>query len=306
MIRHTKLKTHKKIFNLSEISPLTDVYSLARSFIALSTFSSLLFNNSGDIFKSAVGIEQVPICTEDASYSFFCIFNNYLPFEYTVYIALIFLLLVIIGFYPRYLCIPHYWIAVSYTGSATLLDGGDQVNTVLSLLLIPICLLDSRKWGYKIKKNDININQIKNIFLWITFSVITLQVAIIYLNASIEKLKVSEWSNGTALYYYLTTPILGIPKYLEPLMLPLLTNPYFIVIMTYGTLIFEFLLFCSLFMNQSTKYIYFILGITFHFTIIIMLGLPTFFFSMVGALVLLLLPKKYTLRQIIKQYKNDT
>ena len=290
--------------NISKENPLTNIYAFGRSLIALSTFFTLLFNNPYSIFKPIAGIEEVPLCVNEASSSFFCVFRDFIPLQFTVIIALIILFLVIIGLYPRYTCLLHYWITVSFSGSATILDGGDQVNTVISFLLIPICLMDGRKWAYNSDHKNSN-NQIINIFLWVTFGVIVLQVGIIYLNASIEKLKVEEWRNGTAVYYFFSSSILGMPNYLKPLMNPILTNPFFVTVITYGTLFLEFMLFCSIFMQRNLKLILFLIGVSFHFLIVIIHGLPTFFLSMSGALVFLLLPKNDFLQNIYKFYKNE-
>lgn len=300
------IKSDLSIFllNLSKENPLTNVYILGRSLLALSTFLTLLFNNPYSIFKPIAGVEKVPVCVNEASTSFFCVLNNWIPLQFSVLVALFVLFLVIIGFYPRYTCLLHYWIALSFSGSATILDGGDQVNTVLSFLLIPICLLDGRKWGYKIKK-DSTENSTKNIFLWVTFGVIVLQVAIIYLNASIEKLKVEEWRNGTAVYYFFSSSILGMPEYIKPLMMPILSNSYFVTIITYGTLVLEFILFCSIFLKTKVKLILFVFGIFFHFLIVLIHGLPTFFLSMAGALVFLLLPKNDFLKNIYNWYRYE-
>ncbi|MGS2737836.1 sporulation-delaying protein SdpB family protein [Sinomicrobium sp. M5D2P17] len=281
-------------YSLSAITPLTNVYGLGRSLLALSTFSSLLFNNVHTIFKPVSGIENAPVCVNEAALSFFCIFSELFSLEIAKIFALFILFLVVIGFYPRYTCVLHYWIVVSFAGSATVIDGGDQVNTVLSFLLIPVCIFDSRRWVW----NKIHppekislLERIKTVFLWSCFFMLMIQVSIIYLNASIAKLKLEEWRNGTAIYYFFNSPTLGMSKISAFIFDPIINNPVGVTFMTFFTLFFELMLFCSIFMAQRIKYMLFVLGIFFHFMIILVHGLPTFFLSMSAALVFLLIPK---------------
>lgn len=305
MYQIIKKKTVKYIDLLSNTTPLTNVYVFARSLIALSSFISLAFNDSHTLFKPTAIVDEVPLCVNEASFGFFCIARDFASLETMIILALIILSLVILGVYPRYTCLLHYWIASSITGNVSVIDGGDHVNTILTLLLIPICLFDNRKFAYK---NAIqnepgrNWDSIKNIFLWTNFGIIAFQVASIYLHASLGKLEVEEWRNGTAVYYFFTSPALGMPEYLKFLFLPLINNSITVSIVTYGTLIFEFILFCSLFMNRYLKLLLFPIAVAFHFMIILLHGLPSFFLAMSGALVLLMWPKDLNLKNIFKVY----
>ncbi len=149
MFKIIKEKTLEYIDLLSNTNPLTNVYAFARSLIALSSFISLAFNSSHTLFKPTAIIEDVPLCINEASFGFFCVARNFVSLDTMIILALFILGLVILGIFPRYTCLFHYWIASSITGNMSIIDGGDHVNTILSLLLIPICLLDNRKFAYK-------------------------------------------------------------------------------------------------------------------------------------------------------------
>ncbi|MGO3238743.1 MAG: hypothetical protein ACTIKA_10855, partial [Psychroflexus halocasei] len=120
-----KKKTVGYIDLLSTTTPLTNVYIFARSLLALSSFISLAFNDSHTLFKPTAIIDDVPLCINEASYGFFCIARNFVSLEVMIILALFILSLVILGVYPRYTCLLHYWIASSITGNVSLIDGGD-------------------------------------------------------------------------------------------------------------------------------------------------------------------------------------
>ncbi|PZG39838.1 hypothetical protein C1I98_23110 [Spongiactinospora gelatinilytica] len=52
------------------------------------------------------------------------------------------------GWRPRLSAIPHWWVCFSFSTSSNIIDGGDQVAAITSLLLIPICLTDGRRWHW--------------------------------------------------------------------------------------------------------------------------------------------------------------
>ncbi|GAA3755101.1 hypothetical protein GCM10022423_01190 [Flavobacterium ginsengiterrae] len=137
-----------------------------------------------------------------------------------------------------------------------------------------------------IKPNDSAKNIIGLFSIWI----IRIQVAIIYYHASLGKLSVAEWVNGTAIYYWFNHSVFGMPTGISAVMNKLLSNPIIVSLLTYGVIILEILLFLGL--AASVKYRKTILcfGILFHFFIIIYHGIFSFFFSICAALILFLYP----------------
>jgi antimicrobial peptide system SdpB family protein len=116
-----------------------------------------------------------------------------------------------------------------------------------------------------------------------------LQMAGIYLHASVGKLKVPEWVDGTALYYWLTDDQMGVPGWLQRLLMPLLSRPT-VALLTWSVLVFEFLLFMALVLDRKAQRVLLPLGILFHASIAVTYGLTSFFASMCAGLILLLRP----------------
>lgn len=275
--------------------PWTNVYGVARSIMAISTALTLLLNDAHVLFKPAAGAPNYPKC--EGNISIFCtVPNDYVYLNIIRWLCVALLLIIASGWRPRITGVVHWWIAYSIQVSALTLDGGDQAAAVFTLLLIPITLTDPRKWHWQSLSNQSrNLNNNNYLYLRVialtTFMVIRFQVAILYLDSAVEKLKDPDWINGTAVWYFIQTPMLGFPPLLMNIFKPILTSPL-IVLPTWGTLILQFMLFgCLLAPKKYWKYM---LPVAFfmHEIFAIMLGLISFSIVMLAVLILYLRPKE--------------
>lgn len=125
-------------------NPWTNVYGLARTLLAMGTGATLLFSRSTTLFRPAWGVPEVPICRGVSRVGLFCVASHHL--EIARWIGIIVLLVVASGWRPRFTGPLHCWVSFSLATSAVMVDGGDQVSQVLTLLLLPVTLTDSRTW----------------------------------------------------------------------------------------------------------------------------------------------------------------
>jgi len=259
-------------------------YGIARSILALGTLLTLAFNKSETLF-----IQQV-FESKTAHFSHISLFHlfGYENIFFAKVIGMLILVVVILGILPAITGILHWWVSFSFCQSSIFMDGGDQITAVLTLLLIPITLFDPRISHWKV--NTKKINSYFNFITLCFFVLIQIQIAILYLNAGVSKLSVEEWADGTALYYWLNNNIFGAPEYLKTFSNYITHNPFTISMLTWGTILFEIVMFGIFFSTRKVKKIFFIFGIIFHLLILIFLGLASFFFAMAGALVLYLVP----------------
>ena len=72
----------------------------------------------------------------------------------------------------------------------------------------------------------------------------------LYFNSVIAKLMEEEWQNGTAVYYYLNDPMLGLPDALHGLF-DFILQSKLVIIPTWGTLIVQTIMFCALFAPKT-------------------------------------------------------
>lgn len=279
------------IRQLAEKDIFTYRLGLARTILATSTLLTLLTNDPVTLFK--IGNTFNPTRFDNQFYifqkfNFFLIFgseNLYI----SKYIAIGILLLITSGWRPRYTCILHFWICISFNFSTTLLEGGDQIASNLSLILLPVLLLDGRKWHWSrrdLPKESFSkeINLIANYFLFI----VKLQMCVLYFHSFVGKLPVKEWANGTAVYYWFNDPTFGMCDWLHPILDPILSNSLGVSIITWGAILLEILLFMAIVMNNKAKYVLLVFGLAFHFSIVIIHGLVSFFLSMAAGLLLYL------------------
>ena len=204
----------KKIeIKLKELSldyfPYTNVIGLSRSLIALGTLLTLLFNSNDVLLQKINSNEFInpflnPIAPLN-QYNFFVMFGIE-NFFITKIIAIIILCFVISGFFIKITAILHWWVTISFFLFSSVIDGGDQIASIITLFLIPICLTDKRKNHWlKVDKQASPLNII-GIF---SVNLIRLQMAVVYLHASCGKFLVEEWYNGTALYYWFNHSFFG-------------------------------------------------------------------------------------------------
>lgn len=276
----------------SMLNPWSNVYGLARSIMALGTLIVLLSNSDSVLFFN---ISSVLSSASDSlrKIGLFYLLGAEHLFTARV-IAVIVLVLVISGWRPRVTGILHWWISYSFFSICPIIDGGDQIISILTMLLIPVCLTDPRKNHWSDASTTIANNRKKFtvLFVWSVFLIIRIQVALVYFHAGIAKLKVIEWVNGTATYYWFTHPVHGAADWLKPFVYSAMSNPYVVVSITWGAIIFEILLSACLFMRKTsfTCRIFLLLAVTFHLVIMIIFGLVSFFCAMTGAVILFLNP----------------
>ncbi|WP_127484403.1 sporulation-delaying protein SdpB family protein [Paenibacillus ehimensis] len=275
----------------SNINPWSNVYGLARSIMALSAAFTLAINDAKLLFRPASGLEQYPFC--QGTVSFFCLLSSdYFELNLLRWVAVFLLLIVASGWRPRYTGLIHFWIAYSLNVSAITIDGGEQVHTVITALLLPVALTDSRKWHW-IRENETppltELSLYKRITALVSLNAIRVQMAILYLHSTIAKLFEKTWIDGTAVYYFLNDPMLGLPPVIRELLKPVMTSEL-IVIPTWGTLLLQMSLVLSLLAPKRTWKYFLLAALCLHEMIALLLGLISFSLVMTGALILYLRP----------------
>jgi antimicrobial peptide system SdpB family protein len=277
----------KKINQLVDHNYWTNWLGLSRTLLAFSLLITLLSNNKITLFYTGIQNENYPKF-DGLDFNLFSWFNN---LETGVIVSIIVLLLVIIGVFPRYTCIAHWFVTYSFNITCSSVDGGDQVASIITLLLIPICLFDNRKWHWStIERLDMGFAA--KTIATLSYFLLSLQIFVIYFFAAIGKFKVEEWKNGTAIYYWLTQPLFGVTNFYKPFIDLLLHSPILTAFSSWSVLILELMIAFSIFTsNLKYKKILFVIGLIFHIFIFIFLGIVSFSIIMSSCLILLLISK---------------
>ena len=274
--------------------PFTNVHGFARTLIASATALTLLFNDTSTLFRPGVGVEDVPICAGVRAAGAFCIGAPHL--DVVRWLSIAALLVVASGWRPRWTGLVHAWVAYSVQANALAIDGGDQIASILALLLVPVTLADDRRWHWLPRTaTPTSARELeKRLVARMFFALIRLQVAGIYFHAAVAKFAVPEWADGTVLYYWLNHPTFAAPAWMMPLLGPLLRNGTTVALATWGVLAVEYALSAGLFAARKHWRTLLLLGIGLHAGIAVLHGLTTFALTMFGALVLYLRPLEET------------
>ena len=270
--------------------PWTNVYGVARTLLALGTAGTLAASATDTLFRPALGVPPAPYCIGPTKLSLFCLVRHD---DLTIarWLAVAVLLVVASGWRPRLTAIPHWWIAFSVQTSMTLVDGGDQVTAVLTLLLLPLALTDPRRWHWKpLAAPEATRPGVAALVASSAVLAIRIQVAAIYLHSSLAKLSVEQWTDGTALYYWLLDPSFGVPPWLRDVASSILASGVAVTALTWGTIALEFSLALGLVLDRRFRPYLLVLGIAFHAGIAVFMGLVSFGLAMCAAVILYLRP----------------
>lgn len=268
--------------------PWTNVVGVARSLMAASTALTLAVNPTTTFFRPVAGLQSSPYCPIDQT--LFCVLSGHL--QLARWLAVAALVIVASGYRPRYTGLLHWWITLSFNLNAAMIEGGDGAAAILTFLLIPITLTDSRKWHWdaplqpKMTLGD----DLARLVAMVSLIVIRVQVAGIYMHAAIGKFEVEEWANGTALYYWALSPIFGAYGFVATVLRPVVVNAFGVTVLTWSVLAIEYFLSAALLMPKRLWRVFLVLGIALHAGIILVHGLVTFSMVMFAALVLYLRP----------------
>ena len=157
--------------------------------------------------------------------------------------------------------------------------------------MIPITLTDSRRWHWDPEPEAASAaGDVARLVALSARTAVRIQVCAIYVHASVAKMAVREWSDGTALFYWLRHPTFGLNGAFRPLLEPLLVNGYTVSAVTWSVIVLEFFLCMGLIATRPARRLLLALGILFHASIIVFQGLFSFGIVMFAALLLYLWP----------------
>lgn len=268
---------------LDETRPSLLIVAVARTCLALGSLITLAFSGPAILFDE----KSYDYTNFNQAFDYVNLFYYFgfahITYYYAVCIAL--LVLVLSGYYPRVTGVLHWLVAFSIFRSATMLEGGDQLTMILTFLLIPLTLCDSRRNHWSSTPSRTTHYFVANV----SWQLMRLQIALLYYQSGVEKIyKLDEWKNGTAIYYFFSDPVFGYSDWLGSWFHGLLLNSYIVSTLTWGTMLFEVLLFGAYFMRRRRRARLLGAALLFHFSIALVLGLVSFFFAMAGGLVLYL------------------
>ncbi len=255
-------------------------FASGRSLLAFAQLTFLL-TTPFISFIVPVGANTSAKCDGVRSVSLLCIYggDNYL--DQKRWILIFILTIVLVGIYPRYTGIFHVWATFSMSTSFTLPDGGDAIAFIVSVFILPLCLIDSRvnHWSRPKDKYSISFSAV-----CAGTSIATrFQIAFIYLHSAIAKMGVEEWANGAAEYYIVRDLGFGISAPFKKFVLSFTDNPWGTLTLSWSAIIFGIVIAVCILLGKKARIFGFYLDLVFHFAIIVMIGLWSFALTMIAA-----------------------
>lgn len=254
--------------------------AVARTLIAAAQLSVLTFTDWDALFVPTAGSDFGPTCNSAGNLGAYCLMFDRTGVAPPSILLIIGLLFVLSGFFPRYAGLVHAWITISLSPAVKLPDGGESVAQIIVVLLAIVTLPDSRLNHWQ---RDVMISSWWIPFAWAASHLLRLQVVWVYLNAAIMKTAVPEWQDGTAVYFISLDPMFGTSGPFGPIFDWMVSIPVLSLMMIWGAIITEMSIALLLLGPERYRRIAVWLTVLLHCLFIAMIGLWSFAFVMIGA-----------------------
>ncbi|WP_165436425.1 sporulation-delaying protein SdpB family protein [Amycolatopsis suaedae] len=264
-----------------EFEPRGRPLAAGRTLLALASGCLLALSPDQALFPRTAGVTDGPVCDGIGRLSMWCLAEsggvNLLVCRV---IALVVLTLVALGYRPRWTCVPHWYVTYSLSVTMALPDAGEQVIRILTLLLIPICLADDRRWQWRRPARPLPAAWRGRAYAAQLF--VRVLGVTIYAEASLSKLAVPAWRDGTAGYYWLVHQHYGSALAVQPPLGTVLHDRIGVSVVTWGALAVELTLALCLFGSGRVRRTGWALAVSMHGAIALLMGFTTFAMTMAG------------------------
>ncbi|WP_051701813.1 hypothetical protein [Mycetocola saprophilus] len=256
---------------------------LGRSIIALGQLVTLALTSWLNLSTEVLSVEPATYCAGVRRASLFCL-GSETPQEFGRWIGIVIAALVIAGAFPRILAVAHLWLALSMNISLSLPDGGESVAVFATAFLVLIELADRRRLGWcraPAESADLPRSGPRAISYAGSLA-LCIQLAGIYFESGLAKLAVSEWVDGSAMFYVTRDPMFGTVGWVGDILQALTMLPAGAALLTWGTIAVECTIAVLLLLPSRYKR-YALLGVVpLHLGIGVAMGLWSFAATMIG------------------------
>ncbi|WP_410673706.1 sporulation-delaying protein SdpB family protein [Amycolatopsis sp. cmx-4-68] len=266
---------------VDRFEPRSRPLAVGRSLLALASGCLLVFSPDRALFPRTAGVTDGPVCDGIGRVSMWCLAESSgVDLQVCRVLALAVLAVVALGYRPRWTCVPHWYVTYSLSTAMALPDAGDQVIRILTLLLVPICLGDDRRWQWWPPPAPMSAAWRGRAYAAQLF--VRVLGVTIYAEASLSKLAVPAWRDGTAGYYWLVHPHYGSVFGIRPPVGTILQQGIGVSVVTWGALATELTLALCLLGSGRVRRAGWALAIGMHGAIALLMGFTTFAMTMVG------------------------
>lgn len=267
--------------NATEFDPQSRPLAFGRFLLALATLSSVVFTSDAELFSDATAASGGIRCDGLRSLSLWCL-NSDLTGTYTLarILTLTVLILVATGYRPKWTCIPHWYVTFSLAASMSATNGGDSAAVIATMLLVPLCLGDGRRWQWSRPSRPLPARWRGRSYA--AQLVIRLQLVVIYLSAAGSKLLDPAWRDGSAMYFALHDPYSGLPASVLDSVAPLLDSRWLVGLVTWAVIATQVVIAVTVLGRRRERMLAVVLVAGLHLGIIVLMGLTSFGIIMIG------------------------
>ncbi len=282
------------VSNLGRYNPLAIRLQIGRSIIAVAGLLTLSLSSWANLTASVLGRSETLHCAGPRQLSLFCLGSDS-PSELGRWLGIAVLVLVLSGLLPRVVSVLHLWVAFSMNVSLSLPDGGEAVATFATAFLAGILVADNRICAWLPPRHQPS-ERLRAISYAVALG-LCLEIAGIYFESGLSKIAVSEWADGSAMYYILRDPYFGATGAIGGVLKAVSASPLGTALLSWGTILTEILIALLFLLPWRWKKIGLVLAVGLHLGIAVVMGIWSFSLTMIG----LVLIAAYSLRTAEEQ-----
>lgn len=177
----------------------------------------------------------------------------------------------------------HLYATYSLSLATSLPDGGESVALLLAFLLAIASISNDKKWAWKPSSERKQVYAVHDGVAAAAIIMLRVQLAYIYLDATVAKFGIADWANGTASYYVVNSPMFGDAGPLASLSSALVGNPLGVLLLSWGPLVLEVIVGLGILGTARLRKIAVFTDILLHAGFIIFIGLFSFSLVMIAA-----------------------
>ncbi|MCR6485771.1 hypothetical protein M8542_23380 [Amycolatopsis sp. OK19-0408] len=183
-------------------------FAAARTLLALAELSVLLFTSDDALFLGTAQLPSGARCAGFRAISLWCWTGGSPRAQLACRVVAIAVLVVTAsGYRPRWTCVPHWYVTFSLGAAMTVANGGEGVARIVTLLLVPMCLGDGRRWQWSTPGEPLPARRRGSAY--VAHLVIRAQLTVVYLDSALAKAVVPEWRDGRAVAEVFHDPYYG-------------------------------------------------------------------------------------------------